>query len=774
MRKIYTLVFLFLVIPFLNSNSQSLGEWNGLTSYNSITELTIDSSDNLWAITNGGIIVTKDSTIIKKFTVIDGLSRLNASALHYNIFLNLVFVGYMDGRIDIINADTFEVTKLDDIHRTTSFSSKVITDFLSIDNTLLVSTSFGLVQYDLNNLVVTNTFNKFGSLSSAIRVNNIVLKNDTLYLATTDGIAYSAADNNYAPNEWDIYNDSNGFVSENITTIEVFNSNIYASTSNDNYIFDNNMWSINNDYGSNMIIDYKIQSDKLIAISEKFIYSKDVYDNVTNHFIPSTFATSLSHRQSDSELKFGTLNKGVGTFKIGNSSIQYFTPEGPFQNFVDDINFDNEVMIASSTQKSSGDNRIDKGKGFYIYSDNKWQNFNGYTNPILNQNGFRQAFTSLVTDNYYYFGSWGQGIARLKLSNNEIKVFNENNSTLRGWPANDINYQVISGLEKDSEGIVWAVSRFGGNPLYYQNPGDDDWIDFAPNSVVNRSDLYEGLFIDSFDQKWIPLQNAQASGTGLLVLDTGNKEDVSDDRGVKLEFGSNLGNLPDNKVNAIIQDKNNEVWIGTERGIAKFIFPELIIDGSAQERAAQWLINEDTSAVSRFLLRDVDVSAMAVNSANEKWIGSANQGIWVLNAEGSKIIKRFTTDNSPLFSNTINSIGIDDITGKVYIATDVGLITYQDVPQKPVSKMKELKVFPNPFNYDNHSEIIIEGLTDAASVKVLGVDGTVVDRFDTIGGRVAWDGYTANGNMLGSGVYFIVAVDDEGSSKGIGKVIIVR
>jgi hypothetical protein len=127
-----------------------------------------------------------------------------------------------------------------------------------------------------------------------------------------------------------------------------------------------------------------------------------------------------------------------------------------------------------------------------------------------------------------------------------------------------------------------------------------------------------------------------------------------------------------------------------------------------------------------------------------------------------------------LFSNSIKSIAINDITGEVFIATDVGLISYQDIPKRPVNKMDELKVFPNPFNYDKNEEIFIEDLSGETSVKILGVDGTVVNSFQTTGGRVSWNGKDSNGNRLGSGVYFIVAVDSEGNSKGVGKVVIVK
>lgn len=774
MKKNSFLIFLtFCFFPSI-SMSQNIGEWKGLTSFRTVNDIALDNKERIWSTTNGGVLISDDTTTIDVLTVVDGLSRLNGTSIHYDLNSNSVFVGYVDGGLDMINPEDLSVLYLDDIKRSSLFTSKAVNDITSFNNSLFVATSFGLVEYDLTNLVVTNTYLKFGIFSSAIGVNRIKIENDTVYIATPEGIAYGSLNSNLAPDDWENYNGTNGFVSENVTAIEVFNSILYASTSGNNYKYDGSNWVVNNDFGNNIIIDYEIQNSTLLSLSERNIFIKNSGSGFSTQFIAQGFATKLASNIEGNNYIFGTLNNGLAFLDKLNNSISIFAPKGPFNNSVDGINFDDDILIASSTQKSSGDSRIDKGKGFYIFDGSIWENYNRYTNSELNIIGFQQAFTSLVTDSYYYFGSWGRGVSVLNKETNELKVFDETNSTLRGWPADNVNFPVIIGLDEDSNNDVWAVSRYGGTPLYMQTPGDDDWKFFDSNSAISGSDLYEGLFIDSFDQKWIPLQNAQASGTGLLVLDTKNSEDESDDVGVKLEMGSNTGNLPDNKVNAIIEDKNGEIWIGTERGIAKFIFPELIINGSAQERSAQWLINEDTSVVSRFLLRDVDVSTMAVNSANEKWIGSANQGVWVLNAEGSKIIKRFTTQNSPLFSNTIKSIGIDEITGIVYIATDVGLISYQDVSLKPVSSMKNLKVFPNPFSYSKNSEIIIEGLSDKTSIKVLGVDGTVVHIFETEGGRTTWNGLSSIGNKLGTGVYYIVAIDEAGGSKGIGKVIVVK
>jgi ligand-binding sensor domain-containing protein len=292
---------------------------------------------------------------------------------------------------------------------------------------------------------------------------------------------------------------------------------------------------------------------------------------------------------------------------------------------------------------------------------------------------------------------------------------------------------------------------------------------------VSTLDEYVDLFIDSNNYKWISLQSSTGDGTGLLVLDTNDPMNTQDNRGVKLTTSAVNGNLPDNKVTAFLEDKNGEVWIGTARGIARFLFPRFIVDSQrSSERQSQWLLNEDTSAVSRYLLRDSNVSAMAVNGANQKWIGSVNQGLWLLNEEGSAILKRYTEDNSPLISNNILSITVNEESGEVFVATDRGLVSFIDIAQSPKTTMGSLKIYPNPFLYDQHERIIIENLSQATRIRVLDAGGNVVHELQASGGRVQWDGYDSRGRRLSSGVYFLVAWDVKEGERGVGKVIIIR
>ncbi len=766
-----------LLISALSISFSILGQdysgWNAYISYRTVNSSTFDSNGRIWITTDGGIAAIVDDEVSIKLTTINGLSRLDGKTIYYDSETDKLFVGYVDGVIDVINPNDFSVITIKDIFRSTTFTSKSINRILSDGNSLLVGTDFGIVEFDLQNYFVKSTYLKLGDFPSATPINDLFVVNDTLFVGTSMGISISTLNGSYGIEDWDNFDNQNGFVSQEVVSIGYFDNKIYASTNSDNFIYDGNNWNVNSEFGSNVITDYEFQSEKLIALSQNRIYIKTVNGELTSKFIAETSSTLLTNRNNTKTPLFGTLTLGLGRLNLENE-IQFLNSDGPYQNFFDDLKFDNTTLIAASTQKNSNSGIIDQGKGFYIFNGLNWENFNQYNSEALDSKGFRQTFRSLVTENYYYFGSWGRGIVNFNKETREIKIFDETNSTIRGWSDAALDYPVMSGIDSDSKGDVWAISRFANPPLYRQKPGDDDWQAFNTNSAVSNSDLYEGLFIDSYDQKWISLKNSNNIGTGLLVLNTGNSEDESDDIGIKLQFGSNNGNLPDNTVNAILEDKNGEVWIGTSRGVAKFIFPELLIEGSTQERAAQWLINEDTSAVSRFLLRDINATALAVNAANEKWVGSANQGVWLLNAEGSRIIKRFNTNNSPLFSNSIKSIAVNDETGEVFFATELGLISYEDVPRKAVSEMEKLKVYPNPFSYEQNQEILIEGLSEKAIIRILAVDGTVVNRFESTGGRVSWNGLDFNNNKLGTGIYYVVALSESGDSKGIGKVVIVR
>lgn len=765
----------FVLVIHSYLHAQSIGDWQIYSSYSTINSISADNADTYYVLTKGGVFVVEDDIIISKFTTIDGMHRLDAIESIFDELNNRLIIAYTDGVIDVFNVDDQSFEKIDDIARVKEFTSKKINHFELQHNELYVATDFGVVVFDRNQLYVRDSYLNLGE-SRGTKVNDIEIVEDSIYTATDKGLAYGSLDDELSiSSNWNTQSINEGLPSTQISCISYFNDEKYVVVENSLYKEENNSWKLETKFGINNVNKIQVDASKRLIISENSsvtvvepsqeIFSFESPTRIKTVFIDNDF------------FWIGTLDEGVLRYSRLTEERIKFLPDGPFSNFVKGLEFDENdgVLLAASTNKTSFNTNIDLGKGYSIYDGESWKSFNALNNKILGSKNFKQTFTSLITSDYYYIGSWGQGIARHARDTDTIFVFNETNSALRGWIDDDPNYQVISGLGEDNSGDIWAVSRYGETPLYYQQPGDDDWIALPKHEAASGNE-YVSLYIDSNNQKWITLENSvSGSGAGILVLNTGESANFTDDTAIRLTEDENFGMLPDNKVNAIIEDKNGEVWVGTERGISKFFSPNFIITTkNPDERRSQWLSNADTSATSRYLLRDINVRTMAVNGANQKWIGTVNQGVWLINEQGSEIIHHLTTENSSLISNNIFSITVNKKTGEVFFATDLGLQSYTEVSKSGVKQMEKLKIYPNPFIYEKNEKIVIDALASETMIKVIGADGTVVQELNGQSGRIQWNGLDTMGNRLGSGVYFMVAIDKELNSKGIGKIIIIN
>ncbi len=765
---------LFVSVP--NGSSQQLNQWQTYTSYSTVTGITHDQQGRLWATTTGGVFSYEDGSALSRLTTLDGLSNLNATALAYDPVNEQLILGYIDGTIDFLDVNSLEIQTHNEIQRAERFSPRGINDFVVYENKLWVATDFGLVNYDLESLLVQETLIKLGDFSSAIPVNDIFIADSMLFTATREGVAAGhLGDNLGQPQNWTNHDASNGFVNKSVQGVIFYRDKLYASTSDSNYIFENQSWKGTPKFGSQGILEWRISSnpERLFGISGEGIFC-DTLCAQNRYSIPSSISIRSFTLSGQDPVRFwiGTGSQGIASSSDQSEDYTFFKAEGPWLNFFNELLFTEGELLATSELAFPSAGPFRNDKGYYVFRDEKWSNYNIRTNEQLRDRRFTRVLSLAATEDYFYLGSWGQGIARHNRENDSISVYKADNSNLVGLGG---DYIIAAGIGVDDDENVWATSYLADKPLFYMEQGGDEWTGLFRYRTLTSSDHYYNIFIDSFGQKWISLLSSENNGRGLLVLDTGeDPRDRSDDLGVKLTEDLNQGNLPDSKVQVIREDKEGEVWIGTARGVARFIIPDRIIRGSSADRRAQWLISADTTAESPFLLRDISATTMAINSANQKWIGSADNGVWLVNEDGSRILEHFTQANSPLLSNQVNSITIDDQTGTVYFSTDQGLASYKDVPKASVEEMSSLNIYPNPYSYNKHDRgVIIDNLSDKTTIRIITIDGRLVEQIDTKGGRVVWDGRDGKGRKVASGVYLVVAIGEEGD-KAIGKLAIVR
>lgn len=766
----------------------AFGSWSVYTSHRDIVDIlpiAVGSREYLAVQTTGGLLIyDQNGGQVTVFNRGDGKYQSMASAMAVNEQNGEIWFGYSDGMLSVLDLATMRFRNYNDISRNDRFLSNAIND-LKIDNGMLyAATDFGVVLFELNSRTVIDSYSRFGSLPSPISVRTIDVDNGNVYLGTISGIAIgnlSDGDLKLASG-WLVYNQSNGFTNEPVDFIIGFEiggqQTIYASTLTTNYRFDGNSWSTITNFGTNGIRSiYKDNDTNWTISTTQRLYTYNPLNRSTSLF--STAIQSLTYSafiRTNTGFYAGTNIFGLSFWSDENADPDYYQPNGPshnlFQQFVIGANGD---VIGASSPTPGRFNIGFRDTGFYIFNDGNWVNYNMNSGESATPFTGDSFNTAAVSGDQYFFGSWGRGIFRLDRSTGEIVVYNTQNSNLIGI-SEASSFYVNTGLTADvtNDDHIWAVSWSGvSQSLSRFSIENDTWTNFDKLSQIPGDARYRDVFVDSYGQLWITLLNPSEAGRGVLVV---QNPEGGDDSAFRLSTSEEAGNLPNDRINAIIQDRRGEVWLGTDQGIARLLFPDRIVTGTSLERRSQPLINADTSAFNRILIRNVRVTAMAVDANNQKWVGSDGDGLYLIEESGRRVIRHFTTSNSPLTSNVINSLALNSETGQLHIATENGFAVYQALEQEGESDMQRLRIYPNPYSYqrDGNSPIIIESLADNSTVSVVSVDGRLVRRFVTRGGRAQWDGLDDAGNQAATGVYFITATGNNNDQVARGRIVLVR
>ena len=770
--------FLILFISFLTlcskSFSQNVGEWNSYPSLNSIQHVLVDNDGISWASTSGGLFA--DTEPFKKITPIEGLHKPEATAFHYDSDSGLFWIGFNDGVLQSYNPTTNVFFTYPDISRSTRFNSKSINEIRQIDDGLVLSVDFGLIIWDVNRNIVLESFSNFGTIGSGLKINSSVLMGDTLFLGSPSGLIWgSYSDDLVLPSAWKSITTGSTSLQSSVTSLGKLSSDtLFLSTTDQNLKYFKGLIQ-NNSTIPQVIKRYHNSESKLLAITATKVYSKTTSTPFSTIFTTSTSGTTLSDAFLQNQtVLIGTLSESLIQYNLDSNQETPIKPEGPYLNFFSEMKIGNGVLISASTFSPGKVASTIRESGFYLFDGTTWQNFNSKTSSVLPNNSSNSFYVSALSESYYAFGSWGNGILLYSNSDQNLELFNPKNTPEISGITGASDFMVVTGLDFDSNENLWATNFLNTNKaLYKYNPSAKEWTSFSLTPFISSGDNYFGLTIDSFNQLWIPLVSSAEDGRGLLVLSLGDVANLNDDKAFQLTSATDKGFLPSDQVTAISQDKRGEMWVGTTRGLVRYLFPERIIDGNSNDRRAEYLRN--TAGDSTYF-RDIDVTSIAVDAANQKWIGTASNGVWHIAENGDRIIKQFTVTNSPLPSNSIRSIAIDDRNGLIYIATDLGLVSFVDVTTESYTSRSTLKVYPNPLVYDNldQNRVIIEGLADETVVRVVSTSGTLIDELDVKGGRVQWTPLTKEGKKLASGVYFIISVTKEGNKTAVGKLAVIR
>ena len=123
------------------------------------------------------------------------------------------------------------------------------------------------------------------------------------------------------------------------------------------------------------------------------------------------------------------------------------------------------------------------------------------------------------------------------------------------------------------------------------------------------------------------------------------------------------------------------------------------------------------------------ITKIIVDGSNNKWVSTADSGVFYLSADGQNTIYHFTEDNSPLPSNTVTTMVQNENNGKIYFGTNRGLVAFNAGGSSPSNSLDEAYAYPNPvrpgFNL-TIDKVKIKNLSDNVNIKITDVTGNLV------------------------------------------------
>ena len=225
----------------------------------------------------------------------------------------------------------------------------------------------------------------------------------------------------------------------------------------------------------------------------------------------------------------------------------------------------------------------------------------------------------------------------------------------------------------------------------------------------------------------------------------------------------------------IAEDHDGNMWVGTDLG--PFYLSPANMEQTSPCVLTQFVVpRNDGTNYGDYLLENVSTTAIAIDGAGRKWIGTAGVGVYLISEDNMTQVEHFTADNSPLLSNNIESIAVNGSTGEVYFGTDKGLCSYMGDATTPADEMTKDNVYayPNPVRPDYTGPITVTGLTLNAEVKITTSSGTLVAEGRSTGGTFTWDGCDSEGRRVASGVYMVHTSTSSGDKGTVCKIAIVR
>ncbi|MGI4867457.1 MAG: two-component regulator propeller domain-containing protein [Janthinobacterium lividum] len=711
----------------------------------------------------------------------DGLSDVSVSTVAYDSASSQVIVAYQNGNLDLLRPDG-SVKNITDVLRKSTPLSKVITEIQVYNGVAYLSSPLGLLVLDLTKFEVRDTYSAIGAGGQAVTVYGTAVVHDTIFASTSQGVlrgrissAINLLDYRNWTKEVPISAEPQG-VFQRLTS---YRGHVYTVAQfRGLYVLSGvgatRQWrSIPDSYGNEVgrlrpsagSLYMAYNNTPLKRLPARASRAIDVLNQAAvGNYVQDVAA------QADGTLYVASNDRGLLRFAAGSNIAEVIRPNAPAT--ASDYSLLADAATNSVTVFSGGysaDNGVQNGNrgGFYYYQDGSWTNYTRENYPSATDfpNLLDLSRGARTADGTLYIASYGNGLLKWQGPGKfQQFTYGSPGVPLRGNldpESGTLDFVRVTDVTSDPGGkYLWVTNRHQRariSGLFRYQPGANLW---AAAPWFPGAENLERAVVDNFGNPWVVESRA-----GVSVYDTTSRQALT------LATGTTV-----NRVYTIARDRTGSIWLGTGDGVSYFSEPSQVIgylSGTLTSPGgfAAPVVRRGTGT-GYPALYNTTVRCIAIDGANRKWFGTPS-GLWLFSANADEALLHFTTANSPLPSNSIVDIAVNDKTGEVFVATDGGLVSYQGSASITDGSPSCAEVYPNPVQPDFVGEVGIRGLVNDAYVKITDVAGHLVYSTRAAGGTVTWNLQDAQGRRVRSGVYLVLTSDADGKNSCVSKVAVL-
>lgn len=736
----------------------ALGQWRIHLPYSEVRRITETPSKIYCATPYGLYSYDKGDGTTERLSPINGFGGYRVQAMDYDPATDILIIAYSDCKIELLKGKT--ITGNDDIFNKTIIGEKTINHINIVNGIAYISTSFGLLEFNLTKNEIRNSYQNIGPGGSVLNIHASSVLNDSLFISTNIGVLRGSMNPNV-----------NLGISDNWTNIKAAGvqsthiashlNSIYTEVDSILYKYSNGTWT-QLEPDKRIITNIDVDHGKLVAgVYGRYIITIDESGNSSNKPINILNDCLID---GNGQYWYASPINGLSFMNPYGPEIYYY-PNGPRSYTSFGItNAFGQLYVTAGGMRVTTYAPTFNGFKFYKFDNFEWSFMpdDPMTYPLYDFT--HMAFSK--SNNRLYTGTHGKGL--LMLENGLPKqVWDETNSPLR---ARGNLYTIVNGLAVDGKNNVW-VSNFGVDTGLHMVTPAGAWRSYKlPTGNTGK------IVLDNKGNKWI--LTPQASGIGIIAFKDNNTPDnLNDDMIIQLNSNKGSGNLPSNNVSDIAFSKSGELLIGTDQGYSKIRVPSNAFNPNAKpgDYDAQRVIIsvEANSNLGGYLLGSEVINCITLDGGDRRWFGT-NTGAWLIDSDGETILYHFTTDNSPLMSNNVTAIGIMESTGEVFFCTDLGIASFRADAMPAQKGFETLKIFPNPVKPDYGGDIGISGMPDNTLVKITDINGNLVYQTYSNGSLAVWNGKNFDGTRVSTGVYLVFCINTEGTETQVGKILFIH